>query len=256
MPVREEKVVVKVKAANIRSKPDLNSPVLITVVKGTVLEVQGREDDYYKIIFPSEEKGRIIGYIREDLVESLRKTEIIPETKAAVPEPGKKENIFGRGGKSRLRAVGFRLGFGLANLYGENVQELAEYLEEEMKSRIGANFGLLAIVNLTDQLALQSECAYVSKGAKQSGEVAGEKFTASVILNYLEIPAILRFYFPGGFQFTPSIYAGTYVDLKLSGKVKAQVAEVKTEVDIENLKGSDAGIIIGGGFDFQMPFLP
>jgi len=113
----------------------------------------------------------------------------------------------------------------------------------------------LLFVNLNSFLALQSELNFVEKGAKTQGEAAGEAYKAWINLNYLEIPAILKFYLPAQNNFHFSFYTGTYVGLKTKGRVKAEVAGIKVESDIENLKSTDAGLIFGAGFDFSLPFL-
>jgi len=211
----------------------------------------GQEGEWYRISFTSRDKGVIKGYIHRNLVE------IIKEEREPQP-PARSEEKVGRpsrSGRGKLRAIGFKLGWSGASLYGANVAEFEEYLEEEIKTKSGFNFGALIIVNLNSFLALQSELDFVEKGAKTQGEAAGEAYKAWINLNYLEIPAILRFYLPAQNNLHFSLYTGTYVSLKTKGMVKAEVAGIKVESDIENLKSTDAGLIFGAGLDFSLPFL-
>jgi hypothetical protein len=253
----QDKAVVRVDRANIREKPDLQSPVVTVVTRGTVLQILAQEGEWYRISFTSRDKGVINGYIHQNLVEVIK--EITKEKIERKPEPrARPEEKFVRPSRSergRLRAIGFKLGWSGASLYGANVEEFEEYLEEEIKTKSGFNFGAFIIVNLNSFLALQSELNFVEKGAKTQGEAAGEAYKAWINLNYLEIPAILRFYLPAQNNFHFSFYTGTYVGLKTKGRVKAEVAGIKVESDIENLKSTDAGLIFGAGFDFSLPFL-
>lgn len=50
----------------------------------------------------------------------------------------------------------------------------------------------------------------------------------------------------------PSLFAGPALAIKLSGKVWAEYAGESDEDDIEDTKGTDFGLIIGGGIDFGL----
>lgn len=258
----EQKAVVKVDRANIRRQPDRQASVLIVVTRGTTLDVLGKEGEWYHVSLVSQEKGALSGYIHQDLVELIKEEERISgkedkvskEQEAQVrPASGEKVSALSR--PSRLRALGIKIGYSGASLYGENVEEFEEYLQYEMKTKGGLNLGGFIIVNLNPYLALQSELNYVQKGAKTGGEAAGEEFKAWINLSYLEIPALLRFYLPSQSDFNFSIYAGTYVGLKTRARAKAEVAGIKAETDIENIKSTDAGLIFGASFDFSPPLI-
>ncbi len=254
----EQKATVKVDRANIRSQPDRQSPIITVVTKGTTLNVVGKEGEWYRISFVSKDKGTVTGYIHQDLVDiiesketnlskEIKEPEHLPVSEKSLP-PRKKD-------RGKLRALGVKMGYSGASLYGENIEEFEEYLQYEMKTKGGLNFGGFIIINLNNFLALHSEFNYVQKGAKTEGEVLGEKFKAWINLAYLEIPAIFRFYLPSQNDFSFSLYGGSYVGLKMSGRAKAQVGDIKAERDIENLRSTDAGLILGASFDFSLPFL-
>lgn len=262
----EEKAIVKVDRANIRRQPDRQSLVLIVVTKGTTLNVLGKEGEWYRISLTTAEKKTIIGYIHQDLIDivkeetkpsKIEEKPTRPKIEAKPEPPVTKEKVFEprKRDRGKLRAFGFKMGYSGASLYGENVEEFEEYLQYEMKTKGGLNFAGFIIVNLNKFLSLQSELNYVQKGAKTEGEVVGEQFKAWINLAYLEIPALIRFYLPSQGDFNFSLYSGTYIGLKMSGRAKAQVGEVKVEEDIENLKSTDAGLIFGASFDFSLPFL-
>jgi hypothetical protein len=252
----QAKVRVKVNRANIRSGPSVETETLATVSLGTVLEVQKKEGDWYKVSFSSPERGTISGYIRQDLVETLKEEEAA-EVKKPKPvlqpkekRPRREFQLF-----HRLPSIGLKVGFNSSRLYGANVAEFEEYLQYEMKARGGLNVGAFIVVPIGSYFALQSEFTYAQKGAKTEPEVEGVKVKVAMSIDYFEIPALFRFYIPSETNFRPSLYAGTYFAFKLSSKVKGEAEGVKIEGDIENVRGTDAGFVFGAGFDFNLTAL-
>lgn len=258
----QEKAVVKVDRANIRRQPDRQASVITVVTRGTTLNVLGKEGEWYRVSIVSQEKGVLTGYIHQDLVDLIKEEKISgKESKVSKEEkevqlpPASSEKVPGLSKPSRLRALGIKIGYSGASLYGENVEEFEDFLQFEIKTKGGLNLGGFIIVNLNPYLALQSELNYVQKGAKTGVEALGEEFKAWINLAYLEIPALLRFYLPSQNNFNFSIYAGPYVGLKTSDRAKVEVAGVKVEEDIENLKTTEAGLIFGAAFDFSLPLM-
>lgn len=249
----QAKVRVKVSRANIRSAPSTESAILTTVSWGDILEVQQKEGDWYKVSFSSPDRGTISGYIRQDLVEPIKEEAAAVKKPAPLPRPSEERPKQELPTVRRVPAIGFKLGFNSSRLYGANVAEFEEYLQYEMKARGGLNVGSFIIVPLGTYFALQSEFAYSQKGAKTTPEVEGVKVKVTMSLDYLEIPAIFRFYIPSETDFHPSLYAGTYFAFKLSSKVKGEAEGVKIEGDIDNVRATDAGFVFGAGFDFNLP---
>jgi len=80
--------VVKVVAdrAVVRLKPDLASPMIGQVTRGTLLESKKKVQEWFAVALPPDEDGIVVsGYIHQSLVEVLGAGEPPPE--AAVPEP-------------------------------------------------------------------------------------------------------------------------------------------------------------------------
>ncbi len=85
------KLKVIVQAANIRSKPDISSPILKTVPAGTLFESPGKEGRWYKLSLPPDAKGNVVfGYIYDSLVEIVEEIKAEPP-KIEAPTPPKKE---------------------------------------------------------------------------------------------------------------------------------------------------------------------
>lgn len=69
----EWELKVTVDKANIRLEPDINSPVVSTVSKGTVLESYEKAGEWFRVVLGPDEKGfTVIGYIHSSDVEVTR----------------------------------------------------------------------------------------------------------------------------------------------------------------------------------------
>jgi hypothetical protein len=87
------KLKVIVKAANIRSKPDIASAILKTVPAGTLFESPGNEGRWYKVSLPPDAKGTAVtGYVYDSLVEIVGEIKTEP-SKVEAPTPPKREPI-------------------------------------------------------------------------------------------------------------------------------------------------------------------
>src|SRR5262245_57357493 len=58
VPVQAETVTVTARRANVRRAPDLKSEVVASVAAGTVLQVEGKEGDWYKVRLEPAAGGR------------------------------------------------------------------------------------------------------------------------------------------------------------------------------------------------------
>ena len=74
-------VQVRVRLANLRAGPSTGTPILARLPQGTILEVLGREGQWYRVCLVDPERGTLEGYIAEWVVEPLE--EPVPSP----PEP-------------------------------------------------------------------------------------------------------------------------------------------------------------------------
>jgi hypothetical protein len=86
--VYSETVKLKVSSelANIRQKPDIGSAIILQISQGTILESLGKEGEWHRVRYITEEGTPILGYVHESLViilEPVTKEEKIP-TKATL----------------------------------------------------------------------------------------------------------------------------------------------------------------------------
>lgn len=151
---------------------------------------------------------------------------------------------------------GLKIGVSSAKLYGEDVEEADDFLGEDLKSNTGICAAGFITINITEMFAIQPEVLYIKKGAKYEEAINGETGKLWFNLTYLEIPVLAKIIFPSPGGVKPFLFAGPAVAIKLSTKLKMKVGgdsvEVESEEVNEMLKGTDFGLVIGGGVDIGL----
>lgn len=127
------KLKVIVKAANIRSKPDITSAILKTVPAGTLFESPGKEGRWYTVNLPPDAKGTTVtGYVYDSLVEVVE--EIKAEApKAAIAEAPKKEAAGDKAVPAEIRKT-----------QPESAPAASVFRKRSLSFRPYAKFGVLA----------------------------------------------------------------------------------------------------------------
>jgi len=145
---------------------------------------------------------------------------------------------------------GLKIGMNSAKLHGDTMKELEEELGEELKSKWGLCAGGFIRFNISETFAIQPEVLYTMKGAKFEETIDGETIKFEMNFSYLEIPVLLKLMIPTPGGIKPSLFAGPTLAIKLSAKEKLVYAGETEEDDIEEMKDTDFGLIIGAGVDF------
>ena len=146
---------------------------------------------------------------------------------------------------------GLKIGASMAKLHGDDVEDFTDVLGAGLKSRIGFCAGGFITFNITGMFAIQPEVLYTMKGVRWEGEINGATpLKVWMKLDYLEIPVLVKIMAPSPGGVNPYLFAGPVFALKLSSKMKAEYAGESAEEDIEDLKGTDFGLVIGAGVDF------
>ncbi len=157
-------------------------------------------------------------------------------------------------------SIGPRAGINLAKWNGD---EEFESDFEDIQNRLSLLFGAVAEIRMNDNFAIQPELNFIQKGFKveDSFEEQGELVTEelSVIMNYLEIPVMLK----GGVSFGAGrfdVLAGPSLGYALNGKLKYKytfAGETETEsedidFDEDEISRIDFGLQFGGAFSFKL----
>ena len=156
---------------------------------------------------------------------------------------------------SGISKKGIKVGLDFAKLHGKHVEDLEDFLEEDVESRTGFCVGFYLTYSISEMFAIQPEILFTTKGATYQEEIYDVTLKASVNLSYIDIPVLAKLLIPTQSSIKPSIFAGPYVGINLSGKSRIEIDGEAEEEDIEDLKDYDLGLIIGGDIDFKPAFL-
>lgn len=143
-------------------------------------------------------------------------------------------NVQAQGGRAGIKG-----GLNVSNLYIDDVTD--------ENARFGFNVGVYGQVLSTDVLALQLELLYSTKGSKAQydGFIDQEiKYN----LNYLDLPVLAVFKLGEQVELHAGGYAGYLLGANIS--YSGDLGTGVDEIDKDNLKPLDYGLIGGLGFNF------
>jgi Outer membrane protein beta-barrel domain len=136
------------------------------------------------------------------------------------------------------RRAGIKVGLNASNLYVDNV--------DDENARLGVNLGLYGELISTDAFGLQTELLYSTKGSKN---FYGAPFNQEVKynLNYLDLPVLAIFKLGA-----VDLQFGGYGSYLLGANISYQgdLANGQDEIDKDNLKSYDYGLVGGVGVNF------
>lgn len=143
-------------------------------------------------------------------------------------------NVQAQGGRAGIKG-----GLNVSNLYIDDVTD--------ENARFGFNVGVYGQVLSSDALALQLELLYSTKGSKAEydGLIDGN---VKYNLNYLDLPVLAVFKLGEQVE----LHAGGYVGYLLNANISwdGDLGSGIEEVDKDNLKSFDYGLVGGIGFNF------
>lgn len=122
-------------------------------------------------------------------------------------------------------------------------------------NRTAWTVGAFVDVPVAKQLAFQPEVLYARKGAATSldlTDIGGTSATATIKLDYIDVPLLFRVDVPTRGTVVPYAYAGPNVGFLLSAKAVATASGgAPQEQDIKSdTRSTDFGIAFGGGVRF------
>ena len=115
-----------------------------------------------------------------------------------------------------------------------------------LQSRVGLVGGVFLTLPLFSSLELQPEGLFSSKGTRV--DLDGVK--ASLVADYVEVPALVRFSRRGTGTFNYYVAGGPSVAFLLRAKSRTEFAGATEEIDItDEVNGVDFGVAMGGGVE-------
>jgi hypothetical protein len=141
--------------------------------------------------------------------------------------------------------AGLKAGLNISNLNGSDVSNT--------DSKTGFTGGAFFMYQFSPMFAVQPEAYYTMKGAEQKGTIEGYNYTATLSLDYIEIPILLKLMIPiQGSSINPAIFAGPSIGFNTTHKVKVEAEGQSSESDIPDVKSTDFGLVFGGGLGFPI----
>jgi hypothetical protein len=141
--------------------------------------------------------------------------------------------------------AGFKAGVNISNLSGDDAGS--------PDSKTGFAFGGFFMYQFSPMFAIQPEAYYTMKGATDKMDFQGTTVDLTYTLDYIEIPVLFKFLIPiQGSGVKPAIFAGPFLGINTTAKVKAEFDGQSQEEDIEDTKSTEFGLQFGGGIGFPV----
>ncbi|MCU0344171.1 MAG: PorT family protein [Ignavibacterium sp.] len=141
--------------------------------------------------------------------------------------------------------AGLKAGLNIANLSGDDAGS--------PDSKTGFAFGGFFMYQFSPMFAIQPEAYYTMKGATEKMDFQGTTVDLTYTLDYIEIPVLFKFLIPiQGSGVKPAIFAGPFLGINTTAKVKAEYQGESQEEDIEDTKSTEFGLQFGGGIGFPI----
>ena len=141
--------------------------------------------------------------------------------------------------------IGPKAGLNISNISGNDAGS--------PDSKTGFCGGLFFMYQFSNMFAVQPEAYYTMKGAKEKESVEGYTVEATVSLDYIEVPILLKLVIPiQGSAVHPAIFAGPAVGFNTTHKVKVEIEGQSAEDDIPDIKSTEFALVFGGGVGFPV----
>jgi len=140
--------------------------------------------------------------------------------------------------------MGIKGGLNVSNLFVDDV--------DDENARIGFHVGLYGQLFASETFAIQPELLYSTKGSKEHYSSGGLDEEIQYNLNYIDLPILAVFKLGEQVE----LHAGGYASYLLNVNVsyEGDLGNGTDEVDKDNLKSYDYGLVGGLGFNFGTGF--
>lgn len=158
--------------------------------------------------------------------------------------------------KPLLAEVGIKGGIGFYNMSSDPPIFAFKIGDDEripdLKSIMSFQAGAFWWFDISKYLALQPEIYYVIRGTRASEIFDATEVKATLKIDYLDIPLLIKFKIPSKSSIRPILFAGPYIGFRLNAQSVIEVAGQETEIDYKELiKNQYMGLIVGGGIEFN-----
>lgn len=138
---------------------------------------------------------------------------------------------------------GLKGGVNMSNLYTEDV--------DDENVLYGFNAGLFVELPIAENLFLQPEILFSTKGAEVKYDNAFAQGTGKFRLNYIEVPLLVKINLTDNFNVHFGGYAAYLVDSKITNEDANGTINFEEDLDEDDLNKFDYGLAGGIGIDFE-----
>lgn len=141
--------------------------------------------------------------------------------------------------QSTKAAAGIKGGLNVSNLYSEDV--------DDKNARLGFHAGFYGQILSSEAFAIQPEILFSTRG----NEIESDGFidqTTRFNLSYIDVPILAVFKIGKAFEIHAGAYGGFLVGANI--KTKGDLGDSFDDLDRDNFKSFDYGLVGGVGFNF------
>lgn len=145
----------------------------------------------------------------------------------------------------------------MAGVNYATVDQDPELGDVEFKYRLGLLAGGFLGYQVNEVFSVEPQVLYSQKGTEVEGTGSNSTLEGSVKLSYIEVPLLLKFWFPvSNSQIRPFVFAGPVVAFELNCTLEGEILSVTGSEDCEETsvvktKSTDFGGTAGGGIEFR-----
>ena len=142
---------------------------------------------------------------------------------------------------------------------GVNLAKISGDATDALDSRTGFLAGVFVTFHITNTFAIEPEALYSQRGASADGEMG---FDATIKMDYIDIPVLLRFDVPVAGPIRPFFVAGPAFGIQTKCAISGEGEGVSASVDCDALdedpesdfdpKTFDLSGVVGAGLDFRL----
>lgn len=263
---------VKVQTANIRAQADTAGAVIKQVSLGTLLESRAKVGDWYEVTITTDAGGQVVGFISATVVDVVSGGQIQPPVREEAPVRQPERNVpreeapVAESGPAPSTG-GFKVmgAFGSASMsYDTSKDPSGQNINQYKKGRMGFGGGIGFEMGST--LGFEIDFLYLQKGVRFAGSVQGDTFDATMKLDEVSVPVLLKFhllnkaglpdvYLLGGGEIAYLMSAK--LDLTASGPdilafYGTNSIEIKDQDNKDSFNKIDYGAIFGAGASLSL----
>jgi len=132
---------------------------------------------------------------------------------------------------------------------GINISNLSTKEADQDKMLTGFNIGVFAKMPITNNIAIQPELYYTTKGAQVTYNSTFVGGTAKFNLNYIEMPLLLVVNLTDNFNIHFGPYISYLVDGKVTNESTPTAFNFENNINTDDYNKFEAGIAAGAGID-------